>query len=60
MPIFLWVTKAMVLKETKPRTSPSINKMAKLNKNMEFVKKLTLKIYPLIQKLIEMRATEKA
>ena len=60
MPIFLWVTKAMVLKETKPRTSPSINKMAKLKKNMEFVKKLTLKIYPLIQKLIEMRATEKA
>ena len=60
MPRFLCVTKAIVLKDTKPRTSPLINKMTKLNQMMEFLKKLTMSISPLRQKLIEIIKTENA
>ena len=60
MPRFLYVTKAIMLKDTRPRSSPFISIIAKLNKKIEFLKKLTINISPLMQKLIEMIKTENA
>jgi hypothetical protein len=60
IPIFLWATTAMVLKETNPRTKPLIKRFKKLNHQMELRKKLFARICPLRQKLIEIMATDMA
>ena len=58
IPILLSVTTAMVLKETNPKTKPLMKRFKKLNHQMEFTKKLLPRSCPLIQKLIEMMATD--